>query len=387
MKIALVILHADPRRGGAERYTVDLAEALAARGHVVSVVATSFPVMLSPTVTMVHLPTSGLRAARYRSFLTQFENHLHIAPYDVIHAMLPLRKCDVYHPHAGLAIEAVRTGHRKHRNPLSRGIARVNNALNPRRRAYAAVEKRALTGKRRPVVLCLSDYVKQSVRKYYPLDEDHLATLFNAVDLAKFDPAARAGSRAEVRRRHGIAPAATVAVMIAQDFARKGLASAIQALAQTRQSGGGPDTLLVVGDDHPGPYRRLARRLGVADRVIFAGRTDDPPAVYAASDFFVLPTYHDPCSLVVLEALAMGLPVITTKQNGAAEIMTDGVHGQVLDHADAIPGLATAMRTLTDPATRARARAACLGLRPRLSFDRHVDELLGIYDRAPGHWS
>jgi UDP-glucose:(heptosyl)LPS alpha-1,3-glucosyltransferase len=387
MKIALVILHADARRGGAERYTVDLAEALAARGHVVSVVATTFPVMLSPAVTMVHLITKGLRATRYRSFLAQFENHLHIAPYDVVHAMLPMRKSDVYHPHAGLAIEAAKTGHRKHGNPLSRAIARVNNTVNPRRRAYAAIEKRALTGKKKPIVLCLSEYVKQSVRTYYPLDDEHLATLFNAVDLKKFDPAARAPARTETRRQYGIAENATVTLMIAQDFARKGLAPAIKALAITKQSGSGPDKLLVIGKNSPAPYRRLAKKLGVADKVIFAGETDDPPAAYAAADFFVLPTYHDPCSLVVLEALAMGLPVITTKQNGAAEIMTENIHGHVLDHADAIPALATAMQKLTDPAIRAKAREACLALRPRLSFDRHVDELLKIYKRAPGHWS
>ena len=386
MKIALVILHADPRRGGAERYTVDLAHALAARGHVVSIVATSFPVMLS-SVAMVHLPTSGTRAGRYRSFMTQFDNHLHIAPYDVVHAMLPIRKCDVYHPHAGLAAEAVAQGHRKYGNPITRLVARVNNLLNPRRRAFATVEKRLLSNRHKPIVLCLSDYVKQSVRKYYPLDDDHLATLFNAVDLKKFDPAARDGLRAEARQRFGVGENETVALMIAQDFARKGLIPAMKALAQTKQSGGGPDKLVVVGKDVIPKYRRLAARIGVAAHVKFAGPTDDPVAAYAAADFFVLPTYHDPCSLVVLESLAMGVPVITTKQNGAAEIMQTGVHGTVLDSPDAVPALATAMRSLTDPATRAAASEACLALRPRLSFDRHVDELLAIYTRTPGRWA
>jgi UDP-glucose:(heptosyl)LPS alpha-1,3-glucosyltransferase len=332
------------------------------------------------------LPTTGTRAGRYRSFASQFSNHLHIAPYDVIHAMLPMRKCDVYHPHAGLAAEAVANGHRKYRNPVSRLIARLNNLLNPRRRLYATVEKRALTGHRKPIVVCLSDYVKQSVRKYYSLDNAHLATLFNAVDLTQFDPVAHAGSRAETRKRWGVGENETVALMVAQDFARKGLIPAMKALAQTRQSGGGPDKLVVVGKDVIPYYQRQAARLGVGAHVKFAGPTDDPAAAYAAADFFVLPTYHDPCSLVVLEALAMGLPVITTRQNGAAEIMTEGVHGYVLDNADAVPALATAMRTLTDQATRAAAREACLALRPRLSFEHHVDELLAIYDRAPGHW-
>lgn len=387
MKIALVILHADPRRGGAERYTVDLAEALAARGHVVSIVATSFPVMLPPTVAMVHLTTSGTRTGRYRSFLKQFDDHLHIAPYDVVHAMLPMRRCDVYHPHAGLAAEAIRNGHRKHRNPVARLIAKINNTLNPRRRAYAAVERRSLTGRHPPIVLCLSDYVKAAVKKYFPLPDDHLATLFNAVDLKKFDPTAAAGKRADVRQRWGVADSQTAALFIAQDFGRKGLVPAMRALAETKRTGDGPDKLIVVGKDVIPRYRRLAAQLGVAADVVFAGPTDDPVAAYAGADFFVLPTYHDPCSLVVLESLAMGVPVISTKQNGATEIMTDGVHGHVLDTADAIPALAAAMRNLTNPTTRAVAREACLTLRPKLSFDHHLDELLAIYQRFPGRWA
>src|SRR5439155_7596627 len=81
-----------------------------------------------------------------------------------------------------------------------------------------------------------------------------------------------------------------------------------------------------------------------AARVSFAGAVADPRPFYRDADFFVLPTKHDPCSLVVLEALAMGLPVISTKFNGACEIMTDGVHGYVLDDPADVNALAAAMR-------------------------------------------
>jgi UDP-glucose:(heptosyl)LPS alpha-1,3-glucosyltransferase len=115
---------------------------------------------------------------------------------------------------------------------------------------------------------------------------------------------------------------------------------------------------------------------------VFAGATADAYAFYRAADFFVLPTRHDPCSLVVLEALAMGLPVISTKQNGASEIMTPGFHGFVLDSADDHPALVAAVRALLDPATRARMRAACLALRPRLAYEHHLDTLLSIYQQV-----
>ncbi len=101
--------------------------------------------------------------------------------------------------------------------------------------------------------------------------------------------------------------------MLAQDFRRKGLRGGDRALAAVPGW-----TLLVGGRDDPG-RSAAGRRPGVADRIAFAGPVADPAAFYRAADFFVLPTRHDPCSLVVLEALAMGVPVISTRQNGACE--------------------------------------------------------------------
>jgi UDP-glucose:(heptosyl)LPS alpha-1,3-glucosyltransferase len=215
------------------------------------------------------------------------------------------------------------------------------------------------------------------VRKYFQLPDDRLATLFNAVDLAKYDPAGRPQAGADVRRKFSLPTDRIVALMVAQDFARKGLREAIAGLAAVADD---RLTLLVVGKPDPRAYRQIAREMKVEDRVIFAGATADPHAFYAAADFFVLPTRHDPCSLVVLEALAMGLPVISTKQNGACEIMTPGEHGFVLQNADDAPGLEAAMRALLDPAERARMRENCLALRSRLAYDAHMDALLRVYN-------
>jgi UDP-glucose:(heptosyl)LPS alpha-1,3-glucosyltransferase len=382
LNIALVILHADPSRGGAERYTVDLAHALAARGgHRVSLLACSFD-QVDATVRQVPLGRpAATRLGRYLRFLDGLDAHLAAEPYDVVHAMLPVRRCDVYHPHAGIAAEAVRTGHLKHAGAAKQLASRVANRVNLKRQRFAAVERRLLTGPQPPVVLCLSEYVKATVRQHYDLPDDRLATLFNAVDLAKFDPAARPGAREELRSRNGFSPDETVALIIAQDFARKGLGETIRALAQ---AGAGNDALrlLVIGKQDPSKYRKLAESLGVSHRVTFAGPTRDVYACYRAADFFVLPTRHDPCSLVVLEALAMGLPVISTVFNGACEIMETGRHGVVLPDPSDVNALAAAMRQLQDPSTRRAMSEACLALRPKLAYGHHLDELLRIYDAA-----
>ena len=385
MKIALVIQHADPARGGAERYTIDLAEALVRRGHEVSLLASSFAANTGAANRILLGATAATRLGRYLRLLDALDAHLSATRYDIVHAMLPVRACDVYHPHAGLAAEGVATGHRKHSGGVARISSWLGNHLNRKRRRFAAVERRLLSGPHPPVVLCLSDYVKRSIQRHYPLPPTRLATLFNAVDLNRFSLDVRPQAAEATRERLAIPTGATVALMIAQDYRRKGLRQAILATARANEASSAgsaadnPLVLVVVGKENPTAYQRLARHAGIADRVIFAGATDDPGAFYRAADFFVLPTRHDPCSLVVLEALAMGLPVISTAFNGACEIMADGQHGFVLSDPDDIPRLARAMSDLRNPELRGRMRQSCLALRPSLSQDVHLQRLLDIY--------
>lgn len=377
VKIGLVILHAGAARGGAERYTIDVAHALAARGHGVTLIASDFSGDISTQVGRVQLTLStASKTRRYTQFLDQLDAHLQATAYDVVHAMLPVRQCDVYHPHAGLAVAAVETGHEKHAG-VKRAVAKLFNRFNPKRQKFAAIERALLESQNRPITICLSDYIRRDVQRYYTLRESDLATLFNAVDLQRFDPGARPDERQKAREQLTLRPRQVAALMIANDFERKGLREAIEATAHVKEN---RLKLIAMGKQRPGTYVQLAESLGL--QMIFCGAFDDVYPFYAAADFFVLPTKHDPCSLVVLEALAMGLPVISTKQNGATEIMEQGVHGFVLENASCIDELADAMKQLCDPAVRERMSLACLGLRERLSFDRHIDALLQIYQNA-----
>jgi len=378
MNIALVILHADPERGGAERYTTDLARALSAGGHQVSLLASTFGDVPNG-VRAVGLDALGLTKLRqYARFLDSLDRHLSETKYDVIHAMLPVRRCDFYHPHAGIAAEAIESGHLKHDGRVRQRAAHLFNRFNRKRRRFADVERDLLTSAKAPVVLCLSNYIKDAVLCHYELPPSRLVTLFNGIDTNRYDPARDAGAGSAIRQRFNLSGDRTVALMVAQDFQRKGLRQAIEALAQVR------DTrllLLVVGRPDPTAYRALARKWDVEQQVIFAGPTTSVYDFYRAADFFVLPTRHDPCSLVVLEALAMGLPVITTAANGASEIMSDGREGFVITDPADIASLAAAMTSLLDSSRRALMGRAALDLRPRLSFTSHVQSLLGLYAR------
>jgi len=136
--------------------------------------------------------------------------------------------------------------------------------------------------------------------------------------------------------------------------------------------------LLVIGDGRPAEYQRLARRLGIGAVVRFVGQVDDRrlEQLYRRCDVLVHPTFFDPCSLVVFEALASGCPVITTSRNGAAELMVSGRHGYVLENPGNVDALADALLRTADPVELGRMRTAVKALRPRLAFDSHARRVL-----------
>src|SRR5208282_5286229 len=94
VNIALVIFSADPARGGAERYTAELAAGLAKRGHQIDLIAARIgPPIVG--VQAVHLPSrAATRAGEYQKFLAALDRHLETKSYDIVHAMLPVRRCD-----------------------------------------------------------------------------------------------------------------------------------------------------------------------------------------------------------------------------------------------------------------------------------------------------
>jgi UDP-glucose:(heptosyl)LPS alpha-1,3-glucosyltransferase len=379
MNIALVILHANPALGGAEGYTINLARSLIGRGHDVSLVATSFGSNLPHAAKQVHIPSRGVtRLRKYLGFLDDLEAHLDANPYDIVHAMLPVRRCDFYHPHAGLAFEGVERGYLRHNDPIRRTASRWATRFNRKRQRFADIEREMITGQAGPIVLCLTDRMRQAAAARFPQQQGNFVRLFYGIDLDRFDPAVKPDGGQETRARFNIAPDKVVALIVAQDFHRKGVPEAIETIARVNDP---RPVLLVVGRDRQPPMRALASKMNVSGRVIFAGPTNDVYPFFKAADFMLFPARVDPCPLVVLESVAMGVPAIVTRQAGSHEIIATGRNGFVIDQPTDVPAMTDAARRLLDPETRSRMSAACTEVRPTLSQEIHVDRLLDLYAR------
>jgi UDP-glucose:(heptosyl)LPS alpha-1,3-glucosyltransferase len=165
--------------------------------------------------------------------------------------------------------------------------------------------------------------------------------------------------------------------MVAMNYRLKGLAPLIRAAAAV--PAGRRFRLAVVGHPKFARYERLARRLGVAERFRFLGFRADPKAAYFAADFLVHPTFYDPCSLVVLEALACGLPVVTTRYNGASELLTVPDNGLVVSDPHDAAELGGAVERMLDPGYRRSAAQSARQAATAWTFEHHYRALLAVF--------
>jgi len=376
MKIGLVISKFNPQRGGAEQWTFDFAQRLLLRGHEVHVVSMAFSAPTQALPIVIH-PLEPVRSRI--AFAEAAEAKLRTLSLDVIHDMGMGWWCDVFTSHGG-AWRASTEGKARFMPRWLRPLKWVSLAILPRYRMFRKLAARQFDDPSR-IVVALSQMVADDFLRYHPIRPEQIRLVYNGIDTVRFSPDHRAEHREAVRHQWGVGPEEVLFVFVGNDFHRKGLLPAVRATARLRKEGH-PLRLLVVGGK---PYRRIRyalQREGADGAVQFTGMVDDAVPFYSAADAFVLPTLYDPCSLSVLEAAACGLPCITTRFNGAGELLTEGREGFVLDDPCDLELLAERMRRLLDPALRARMGEAARQLMLEHSLDRNCDELLAIYDEV-----
>jgi UDP-glucose:(heptosyl)LPS alpha-1,3-glucosyltransferase len=240
-------------------------------------------------------------------------------------------------------------------------------------RITLALERRLFA--RTPQVVAISRAGGEEIARLYGVPASRLSVVYNGVDLERFHPKLRDTHRAAARAEAGVSAAAWMLLFVGSGFERKGLDVAIRALVAFDDAA---SRLLVIGRGDAAPYRRLAAEAGVDDRVVWLGVRPDIERWYAAADVLVLPTRYEPFGNVHLEALASGLPVVTSRRAGGAEVLDAGC-GASVDPRAPREFAAEVARLRARPA--AEVRAAARAAAEPYTFTRQVAGLERVYER------
>ncbi len=378
MKVALVIHAFDARLGGAEHWTCQFARLLAKRGHQLHVIARHFGPEADELEVVRHSLPEITNRVQLAAAAAEIAQRL---PVDVVHDMGLGWHCDVFQPHGG-ARRAAFQQNLQLMSPWLRPLKRMIAPWLPRYRDFSRLERRQYR-RGGPLLVALSQMVSRHFQQHYGATEDQIRVVYNGVDLERFSPELRQQWRNKVRIECGVRPEEVLLLIVAHNFALKGVPTAIRAVSRLKYAGR-PVRLAVIGGKSIEAGEKLAAAHDADDRVMFLGAIGDPAPFYAAADIYVQPTFYDPCSLVVLEALASGLPVITSRFNGAGELISPGVEGEILfDPADD-QTLAERVDQMLDNNRRLMMARAARRLAEQHSLDRNVREMLALYEECQG---
>lgn len=389
MNIAFCYESVLPARGGCETYISDISRRLIADGHEVHLYACRWDEAALPPSMVYHRipPVAGLRFLRPWRFGHSVLEAMRGQRHDVTVGFDKTWGQDVLYPQGGLHAASADYNLKKNRNPLVRALARVVKWFDVAHWSFSRLERKQYLGAYRPNIIVNSFMVRDHFQHYYAVSSQDLHVVRSAIDPGRFLEHDRLKRRQEYREKHGLDPSDCVALFAGMNYRLKGLDPLLRAVRwlvdePEFKDKSGSFRLIVAGSPKFGRYERLAKSLGVADKIRFVGHCVPIRDAYFASDFLVHPTFYDPCSLVVLEALACGLPVVTTRNNGAAELMTPPHEGYVVDDPHDAAQLGGSMGKLLDSAKRASASQAARKAASLWTFEQHYQQLLDVFREA-----
>ena len=289
---------------------------------------------------------------------------------------------NVYQSHGGVHWYSTMRKTDSERNPLRRWIKRLIIKLSLKQWVRHWIESAPLRQKKRPVIIAISHMVKDDMASYYGLAEEDIRIIYNGVDHEKYNPQIRRTLRGTIREDLGVDEEDVVFLFVSYDLKKKGIMPLVDAVAMLKQSNKRKFKLLVVGEQPSQSLRRYVRERNVQDTIVFKGPTRSIEQVYANSDVMVLPTYYDACSLVVIEAMACGLPPITTVYNGAAGIISDGHNGYVINHPPHPKELSEKMRVLLSHEQRMRMSEEAIRTSKSLTMEENHRQMIEIFHRV-----
>jgi UDP-glucose:(heptosyl)LPS alpha-1,3-glucosyltransferase len=342
--------------GGAESYLKRLARGLVDLGHRVQLFTTDD----WPRDQWPFGPITYLQAGSAIAFADEVETLRVSDSTNVLMSLERIWRCDVYRAGDGVH-RAWLDRRRKFELPLERFV----RGLSRKHRDLLALETSLFGECGAKRVIANSQMVKNEIVDLYHYPADKIDIVRNGIPLEefRFEPGLREKARGDLKLK----PDHIALLFAGSGWERKGLLFAMQAMALCKNRN---MRLLVAGRGNARRYK--------SKRVQFLGELSDLRPIYAAADIFILPTIYDPFSNACLEALACGLPVITTRANGFSEIIEHGVHGSIVDLPSDILGLRDAIKFWTDSSRRAAARSTITERASQFDISKNVEQTLAI---------
>jgi UDP-glucose:(heptosyl)LPS alpha-1,3-glucosyltransferase len=352
--------------GGAESYLKRLAQGIVDLGHEARLIVTDN----WPPNDWKFGSITRVKANSAIGFADELEKMRPQIGCDVLMSLERVWRCDVYRAGDGVH-QAWLNRRRKFEMPLQRFIRGVNR----KHREILQLEESLFAKSGAGRVIANSEMVKNEIVDLYRYPTDKIDIVRNGVPLDQFcfDSALREKSRTDLKLK----PDEIALLFAGSGWERKGLRFAIEAveLCHDRKV-----RLLVAGRGDASAYK--PKRFFTEEPVRFLGELANLGPIYAAADIFILPSIYDPFSNACLEALASGLPVITTRHNGFSEIIENGVHGSVIDFSNNVSTLRDAIRFWSDESRRAAARSIILERASQFDISKNVEQILAILLQA-----
>jgi len=371
LKIALITKRVSQSLGGVERVSVNLAGKLAEAGHDVHIFTGQIDAAIEGTETRLIKTVAWLAPLRLLSFQRIVRSMLRKEKFDLVYSLCQVYPVDIYRVGDGI--------HRHWMKVQYPGfLLRWMNYLT----SLVHLVMRFLEGKifqdgSRRLFITNSQLVKDQIIQYFPVSEEMIKVIYNGVDHTIFSKELKA-FRGEMRREYRIDDEDLIVLFVSNNWERKGLATIIEAIAKT---GNRNIRLLVVGRGNMRRYSSLARKKKInTGQIIFTGRTGDVGKYYGMADIFVLPSRYEPFANVCLEAMACGLPVVTTKTNGASELIKGGENGFLLEAWDDSRGLSEIINKLSDKRTRKGIGHNAADTAKSYTWEKHLAETEAIFE-------
>lgn len=313
-------------------------------------------------------PPKWSRVSREKGFAQEVCQSISQKEFDLIQSHERVPCCDIYRAGDGVHKEWL-----KQRDRVISPIAKFITKITPFHNYVLEAEKQLFNSPQLKAIICNSKMIETEIKNHFPAAADKTYVIYSSVDFSIFNSGLKQ-HRSKIREELGIPDDTITFLFVGSGFERKGLTAAIQALAKTEEA-----KLIVIGKDKRQiQYQKLANQLGVGDRVLFLGVKNDVTPYYGAADAFVFPTLYDPFPNVIIEALATGLPVITSTKCGAAEIIDQDTDGFVCDSLD-INSIAYFMQQLQDKDKLISMSAASLEKSKIFSTENMTKQLTELY--------